>query len=67
MTGSFDIIRLGSANTTVKLRIVNQLPNNQFEVECCFCPGSIFIVNYFGTCPKCKREYGGPHLFSTGY
>ena len=41
MTGSFDIIRLGSANTTVKLRIVNQLSNNQFEVECCFCPGSL--------------------------
>lgn len=48
---------------TVKLKIIKQYSVSSYDVECCFCKGSIFkINNYFGTCSKCKKEYGGPHL-----
>lgn len=64
MHGDFMII--GNKNKpTVTLKILKKYSVSDYDVECCYCKGSIFRINgYFGTCPKCKREYGGPEINS---
>lgn len=48
---------------TVKLKVLIRYSVSSCDVECCYCDNSVFrIYDYFGTCPKCNREYSGPHL-----
>lgn len=41
----------------VNLQVVNQKKN---EYQCCYCNSTVIIKDYFGRCPNCKIEFGGP-------